>query len=108
MLHERNIPKECLKYTLIFKLQILDQLIINCIHLWKPAVVNCSCYNHGVLEVKYPFTCKDKDFLSVAYKNSIFYKDDNEELKLKTDHACCYQVQNEMQMKFAHAQNCDY
>ena len=46
--------------------------------------------------------------MTVANKNSKFYlfEDDNEELKLKTDHAYDYQVQ--MQMKFAHAQYCDF
>ena len=34
------------------------------------------------------------------------YEDDNEELKLKRNHAYYYQVQ--MQMKFAHAQYCDF
>ena len=72
------------------------------------AVVSCTCCGHGILEAKCPFTCKDKDFLSVANDNSKYflYEDDNEELKLKTDHAYYFQVQ--MQMKFAYAQYCDF
>ena len=69
------------------------------------AVVSCTCCGHGVLEVKCPFTCTDKDFLSVAMTTPM-QEDDNEELKLKIDHAYYYQVQ--MQMKFAHAQYCDF
>ena len=37
------------------------------------AVVSCSCCGHGVLEVKCPFSCKDKDFLSVANENLGFF-----------------------------------
>ena len=72
------------------------------------AVVTCTCCGHGVLEVKCPFSCKDKSFQTVANDNSNFflYEDDNEELKLKTNHAYYYQVQ--MQMKFAHAQYYDF
>ena len=37
------------------------------------AVVSCTCCGNGVLEVKCPFSCKDKDFQSVANSNSNFF-----------------------------------
>ena len=37
------------------------------------AVISCTCCGRGVLEMKCPFTCKDKDFLSVANNNSNFF-----------------------------------
>ena len=37
------------------------------------AVVSCTYCGNGVLEVKCPFSCKDKDFQSVANSNSNFF-----------------------------------
>ena len=71
-------------------------------------LVCCTCCGRGVLEVKCPFSCKDKEFHSVTVENSKFflYNDDDGTLKLKRNQAYFYQVQ--MQIKFSQTQYCDF
>ena len=70
-------------------------------------LVNCKCCGSGVLEIKCPFSCKDKGFAKVASENpSFFLVDDDGHLQLKEDHAYYYQVQ--LQMKLCHVQYCDF
>ena len=70
-------------------------------------LVNCKCCGSGVLEIKCPFSCKDKGFAKVASENpSFFLVDDDGHLQLKEDHAYYYQVQ--LQMKLCRVQYCDF
>ena len=70
-------------------------------------LVNCKCCNTGVLEIKCPFSCKQKSFVQLANDNSSFCLDnDNGSLTLKVDHPYYFQVQ--LQMKLCHVQYCDF
>ena len=70
-------------------------------------LVNCKCCDTGVLEIKCPFSCKNKDFAETASENpSFFLNDDNGQLTLKKDHAYFFQVQ--LQMKLCQVQHCDF
>jgi len=60
-----------------------------------------------VLEIKCPFTCKDKSFLLASLESSTFcLKDGDNDLKLDTLHAYYYQVQ--VQMKLCGVNYCDF
>ena len=70
-------------------------------------LVNCKCCGSGVLEIKCPFSCKDKGFAKVASENPLFFLvDDDSHLQLKEDHAYYYQVQ--LQIKLCRVQYCDF
>ena len=48
-------------------------------------IVSCDCCRKGVLEIKCPFTCKDKLFLLASQESSTFsLKDGDNSLKLDT------------------------
>ena len=65
------------------------------------------CCGKGVLEIKCPFTCKDKSFLMASLESSTFcLKDGDNDLKLDTLHAYYYQVQ--VQMKLCGVNYCDF
>ena len=60
-----------------------------------------------MLEIKCPFTCKDKSFLLASQESSTFcLKDGDNGLKLDTSHAYYYQVQ--AQIKLCGANYCDF
>ena len=52
-------------------------------------LICCTCCGHGVLEIKCPFSCKDKELHSVTDENSNFflYSNDDGKLQLKRNHA---------------------
>jgi len=66
-------------------------------------VFSCSCCGKGVVEVKCPFSCKDKSFCE-AVKDKTFCL--QEDFRLKPDHDYLYQVQ--MQMKLCGVKLCDF
>ena len=62
-------------------------------------LVNCKCCDTGVLEIKCPFSCKNKDVAETASENpSFFLNDDNGQVTLKKDHAYFFQVQLQMKL----------
>ena len=71
-------------------------------------LVSCSCCGNGVLEIKCPYTCKNKEIHEVASEHSNFCLHENEDgnLKLKENHQYFYQVQ--MQIKFCNVDYCDF
>ena len=71
-------------------------------------LVSCSCHGDGTLEIKCPYSCREKDLEQVAEENSNFFlvQDDDGILRLKETHQYYYQVQ--MQMKFCNVQYCDF
>ena len=70
-------------------------------------VVSCDCCGKGMLEIKCPFTCKDKSFLMASQESYTFcLKDGDNGLKLDTSHAYYFQFQ--MQMKLCEADYCDF
>ena len=66
-------------------------------------LVHCECCQSGVLEIKCPYSCKDKTFTDAAQQKS-FCLQENEDgsLKLKQDHSYYYQIQ--MQMMLCHVE----
>jgi len=70
-------------------------------------IVYCKCCESRVLEIKCPFSCKNKAFSDAILDNSSFFlEDDSGRLVLKEDHMYYYQVQ--LQMKLCRVQYCDF
>ena len=57
--------------------------------------VNCDRCGRGVLEIKCPFSCKDRSFLGVTAESKFFLKDD---LILKQDHSHYFQIQLQLRV----------
>lgn len=77
--------------------------IINLLHLPQPfvgaspdGIVNCSCCGSSVVEIKCPYTCKNKKIYKFSV-NISFNEDESGSFKLKENHQYFYQVQ--MQIK---------
>ena len=72
------------------------------------SLVNCKRCNSGVfLEIKCPFSCKQKSFIELASDNPSFcLNDNNDSLTLKVDHLYYFQVQ--LQMKLCDVKYCDF
>lgn len=70
-------------------------------------VVTCSCHEPGMLEIKCPFSAKDRTLRECA-KDSRFCLTVTEEgvMSLKLDHSYMYQVQ--AQMRVAEVTYCDF
>ena len=65
------------------------------------------CCGAGVVQIKCPYSCKDKSFLQVTSESTFFLnRTDGDVITLKTNHAYFYQVQ--AQMKFCGATYCDF
>jgi len=70
-------------------------------------IVECSCRGSGVLEIKCPYSCKDKSFEIRAGEHSFFLEeDDSGNLHLKESHPYYYQIQ--LQMKLYGTHYCDF
>ena len=67
-------------------------------------IISCSCCGKGVVEVKFPFSCRDKSF-DEAVKHREFCLEEDTFL-LKQDHPYYFQVQ--LQMKLCQAKFCDF
>lgn len=67
-------------------------------------IFSCSCCGKGVVEVKCPFSCRDKSF-SEAVQDKTFCLQEGS-FFLKTDHDYHYQIQ--MQMRLCGVQLCDF
>ena len=58
--------------------------------------VECSCCGTGILEIKCPYSCKDKPFEHRAEEQSFFLENVSSDRVLKKNHAYYYQVQLQM------------
>jgi len=58
-------------------------------------LVSCSCHGDGTLEIKCPYSCREKDMEQVAEENTIFFlvQDEGGILRLTETHQYYYQVQ---------------
>ena len=61
-------------------------------------IVSYECCGSGVVEIKCPYSCKDKSFLEATVDSMFFLEHNDGVTSLKTDHAYFYQVQ--AQIKF--------
>lgn len=62
-------------------------------------IVTCECCGRGVLEIKCPFSCRDKSFAEAATTNSRFFLTENDGVfTLKRNHAYYYQIQLQMKL----------
>lgn len=69
--------------------------------------IKCHCCGSGVLEVKCPFSCKDRSFLdAIGEKNFCMERSEDDGFVLKKKHAYFYQVQ--LQMKLCDVNFCDF
>ena len=68
-------------------------------------LIKCGCCGPGVLEVKCPFSCKDKSFME-ATAETFFLEQADGRFTLKEKHAYYYQVQ--AQIKFCSVNYCDF
>ena len=67
-------------------------------------LVTGDCCGKGVLEIKYPYSCKQKDLVKAVEEDSRFFLHESEvgAIKLKESHQYYYQVQ--MQIKHCNAE----
>ena len=77
-----------------------------CIGASLDGIVECSCCKTGVLEIKCPYSCKDKPFEHRAEEQSFFLENVSGDLVLKKNHAYYYQVQ--LQIKLYGTRYCDF
>ena len=77
-----------------------------CIGASLDGIVECSCCKTGVLEIKCPYSCKDKPFEHRAEEQSFFLENVSGNLVLKKNHAYYYQVQ--LQIKLYGTRYCDF
>uniref|UniRef100_A0A1X7SP42 PHD-type domain-containing protein n=1 Tax=Amphimedon queenslandica TaxID=400682 RepID=A0A1X7SP42_AMPQE len=68
--------------------------------------VECKCCGKGVVEVKCPYSCKEKLLNERVAEGSFFLKDDGESLFLDIYHSYYFQVQ--AQIKFSCVSYCDF
>jgi len=69
--------------------------------------VKCDCCGCGVIEIKCPFSCKDRSFLeAIGEKNFCLESSEDGNYTLKRQHAYFYQVQ--LQMKLCDVEFCDF
>ena len=51
-------------------------------------VVSCECCGSGMVEIKCPYSCKDKSFLEPTSESTFFLdRNDGDVITLKTNHA---------------------
>lgn len=69
--------------------------------------VKCHCCGSGVIEIKCPFSCRDRSFLeSVGDRNFCLVRSEDDNFVLKKQHSYFYQVQ--LQMKLCDVKFCDF
>ena len=72
-------------------------------------IVHCSCCGTGTLEIKCPYSCRERSFEDVANEHNLtfcLYQDEDGSLYLKKEHAYYYQIQ--MQMQLSQVNYCDF
>ena len=68
--------------------------------------VSCECCGTGVLEIKCPYSCKEKSILEASSEAKFFLEKKNDGIFLKQNHQYYYQVQ--AQIKLSNANYCDF
>ena len=68
-------------------------------------IVQCTCCGKGVIEIKCPYSCRDKSLLEYTGEKSCFLEVIDGVYSIKRNHAYFYQVQ--AQIKFCEAKYCD-
>lgn len=68
--------------------------------------VKCRCCGCGVIEVKCPFSCRDRSFLQATEDSNFCLEHSEEGFALKRKHTYFYQVQ--LQMKLCDVNYCDF
>ena len=68
--------------------------------------VKCYCCTCGVLEIKCPFSCKDRSFLQSTGDHTFCLETTDGNFVLKREHAYFYQVQ--LQMELCGVNYCDF
>ena len=63
-------------------------------------LVSCDCCGKGVLEIKCPYSCKQKDLVKAVEEDSQFFLYESEvgAIKLKESHQYYYQVQMKLKL----------
>ena len=69
-------------------------------------MVHCSCCGKGALEIKCPYSCKDKTLEEACKEKSFCLLSEDGNLILKKDHMYYYQIQ--MQLKVCQVLYCDF
>ena len=69
-------------------------------------IIKCKCCGSGVLEIKCPYSCRDKTIQERTNDSRFFLQESNGEILLNVYHAYYFQVQ--VQLKFSDAQYCDF
>ena len=86
---------------------LMCPLVILVIHTSYPHMgtspVNCDRCGQDILEIKCPFSCKDRTLLEATAESKFFLKDD---LTLKQDHSHYFQIQ--LQMRVCNTTYCDF
>lgn len=59
-------------------------------------IVKCNCCGRGVIEVKCPYSCKEKSFLLASANSKFFLQKHDGKYTLQRDHAYYYQIQLQM------------
>ena len=79
-------------------------------HTWvytsPDGIVECGCCGRGVVEIKCPYSCRDKTFLETTREKCSFLELVDGKQQLKRNHTYYYQVQ--AQMKFCQCLYCDF
>ena len=69
-------------------------------------IVKCDCCGNGVVEIKCPYSAKNKALCALIEEHAFFLEQLGTVTALKKDHAYYFQVQ--AQMKFCNARYCDF
>ena len=69
-------------------------------------IIQCICCGKGVIEIKCPYSCRDKTFLETTGDKNFFLELVDGTYQLKQTHAYYYQVQ--AQIKFCKGLYCDF
>ena len=62
------------------------------------SVVRCDCCGERVVEIKCPFSCRNKAFLEAIFEPTFCLQLTNGSFTLKRDHAYYYQIQLQMKI----------
>ena len=73
------------------------------------SLVSCECCGNGVVEVKRPYSCRDRSLLEKSGDSRFFLKVGvDENLVFGVTHAYYYQVQAQLKFSGANANYCDF
>ena len=69
-------------------------------------IIECSCCGKRSLEIKCPYSYRDKNIEALVENNYCLYQEHDSEITLKKDHEYYYQVQT--QLLVSGLQTCDF